>query len=687
MDYDTIVEEELRDEDCPPPSTMLTEEQLSKMSGGELIDLCKKRNVAIRGTNADKIKRLLLGKKRRKVPSDQERKANQREWKAKSRAKKKEAEILQRQKDEEESNKNLTQFSRKVAPKEDLYMTYETSPEKLPRWLWEVMRQDILRRAQKEAEAARKVTWRADPKNRARENALSAARMRKKRAEEQAAYESRQLKLTAKKRVETEKNHQAELPPDLLSSGCGGSGRGNRMSGCGCLQPTQKKIFEITGPGGHPVHASAAIEPSMSHFLMVCPLRRNRMPQQMCYLERDQPHDPLLFDVALKNHSTTGRIPGWQVRINASSGRLYYYNYRSGITQWERPTSKSAEDGVDSTPAGGGSEVVDAESTTAKEGIQGDAKEGEEMSTGSESSPARTSKKVTPSLVSDLLKDTDTVEIRINGISVCRLLRDCTHARATIRQTSWGDRSWRKRKPRGGIWKWERSLIITHYYHFLHGETVWGWEEKFCIEVFFRALSDDLISGAEEIIAKWDEREHWDGHHLYKFLEENGVTEHNYWTGMYFDRIVFQQFAWKKGKNNTLWKAVSKELRERNDSDRSARYGNDWGFCSWKCYADFKRKGKKFKSQNPHVSVPDIFNARTSADCKWCQKCLSEFKKFGRKAGDAVPGQLCAVEAGRMPFGKKEAGECNEQSVPDEQLSALLLMDGSHDEDGTTAEI
>ena len=155
---------------------------------------------------------------------------------------------------------------------------------------------------------------------------------------------------------------------------------------------------------------------------------------------------------------------------------------------------------------------------------------------GSESSPARTSKKVTPSLVSDLLRDPDTVEIRINGISVCRLLRDCTHARATIRQTPWGERSWRRRKPWGSKWekKWEKSLIITHYYHFLHGETAWGWEEKFCVEVIFRGpLSDDLISGAEEIIAKWGEREHWDGHHLYKFLEENEVTAHDYWTGMY----------------------------------------------------------------------------------------------------------------------------------------------------------
>ena len=266
------MEEELRDEDRPPPSTTLTEEQLSKVSGGELIDLCKKRNLAIRGTNADKIERL-LGKKRRKVP------ANQRERKAKSRAKKKEAEILQRQKDEEESNKNLTQFSRKVAPKENLWMTYETSPEKLPAWLWKAMRQDELRRAQKEAEADRKVTWRADPKNRARENALSAARMRKKRAEEQAAYESRQLKLAAKKRAETERNHQAKLPPDLLSSGCGGPGKGNRMSGCGCQQPTQKKIFEITGPAGHPVLASADVKESKWHLILVCPLRENRMPK------------------------------------------------------------------------------------------------------------------------------------------------------------------------------------------------------------------------------------------------------------------------------------------------------------------------------------------------------------------------------------------------------------------------
>ena len=273
------MEEELRDEDCPLPSTTLTEEQLSKVSGGELIDLCKKRNLAIRGTNADKIKRLLLGKKRRKVPSDQERKANQRERKAKSRANKKEAEILQRQKDEEESNKNLTQFSRKVAPTIDLWMTYETSPEKLPRWLWELMRQDELRRAQKEAEADRKVTWRADPKNRARENSLSAQRMRKKRAEEQAAYESRQLKLAAKKRAETERNHQAEFPPDLLSSGCGGPGKGNRMSGCGCQQPTQKKIFEITGPAGHPVLASADVKESKWHLILVCPLRENRMPK------------------------------------------------------------------------------------------------------------------------------------------------------------------------------------------------------------------------------------------------------------------------------------------------------------------------------------------------------------------------------------------------------------------------
>jgi hypothetical protein len=46
------------------------------------------------------------------------------------------------------------------------------------------------------------------------------------------------------------------------------------------------------------------------------------------------------------------------------------------------------------------------------------------------------------------------------------------------------------------------------------------------------------------------------------------------------------------------------------------------------------------------------------------------------------------VEAGQ---GKKVAGECNEQNVPDEQLSAGLLIDGSHDEDermdGMTAEI
>ena len=113
--YDTIMKEERtesEDGDRPPPSATLTEEQLSEMSGAELIDLCKKRNLAIRGTNADKIERLLLGKKRRKVPSDQERKANQRERTAKSRARKKEAESLQRQKDEEESNKNLTQFSK-----------------------------------------------------------------------------------------------------------------------------------------------------------------------------------------------------------------------------------------------------------------------------------------------------------------------------------------------------------------------------------------------------------------------------------------------------------------------------------------------------------------------------------------------------------------------------------------------
>ena len=131
--YNTITKEErteCEDGDRPPPSATLTEEQLSEMSGAELIDLCKKRNLAIRGTNANRIERLL---KKRKVPSNQERKANQRERKAKSRARKKEAESLQRQKDEEESNKNLTQFSRKVAPKEDPWMTYETSPEKLPR--------------------------------------------------------------------------------------------------------------------------------------------------------------------------------------------------------------------------------------------------------------------------------------------------------------------------------------------------------------------------------------------------------------------------------------------------------------------------------------------------------------------------------------------------------------------------
>jgi hypothetical protein len=718
------------------------------MSNTALKDLCKKTGAAIRGTKADVIERLLGKKKKREVPSDHERKANQRERKAKSRAKKKDAEILQSQKDEEESNKNLTQFSRKAGGCVDgmgrrvsLYTLYETSPEKLPAWQRELIRQDELSRAQKEAEAARKATWRADPKNRAyenslnaqrmrkkrgalgsedrkaweashkkaernhgaesaakaawrgdpknraRENALNTARMRKKRGpplkskeraaweasqrtpEEQAAYKSRM----AEKRAEAERNHRAELPPDLLSSGCGGPGRGNGMSGCGCQQPTQKKIFEITGPGGHPVHASAAIEPSMSHFLMVCPLRlrESRMPQQMCYLERDQPHDPLLFDVAFTNNNS-GYIPQpWQVRIDASSGRLYYYHFLSGITQWERPTYKPAEDGVDPEW------LVQLEA---------------------ELSPARKSKKVIPSpfFVSDLLKDPDTVEIRINGISVCRLLRDCTHTRATIQQTAWGDspfgRLWRKPLDRSyGKWekKWEKSLIITHHYHFLHGETVWGWEEKFCVEVIFRGpLSDDLISGAEEIIAKWGKREHWDGHHLYKFLEENGVTAHDYWTGMNFDRIVFQQFAWKKGNNNTLWKAVNNERRDRNDSDRSARYGNDWGFCSWKCYADFKRKGKKFKSQNPHVSVPDILDARTSADCKWCQKYLSEFKKFGRKAGDAVPRQLREVEAGQ---GKKVAGECNEQNVPDEQLSAGLLIDGSHDEDermdGMTAEI
>ena len=80
------------------------------MSNTALKDLCKKTGAAIRGTKADVIERLLGKKKKREVPSDQERKANQRARKAKSRAKKKDAEILQRQKDEEKSNKNLTQF-------------------------------------------------------------------------------------------------------------------------------------------------------------------------------------------------------------------------------------------------------------------------------------------------------------------------------------------------------------------------------------------------------------------------------------------------------------------------------------------------------------------------------------------------------------------------------------------------
>ena len=290
------------------------------------------------------------------------------------------------------------------------------------------------------------------------------------------------------------------------------------------------------------------------------------------------------------------------------------------------------------------------------------------------------STKVIPFIVSDLLKDPDTVEIRINGISVCRLLRDCTHARATVGE-AWDERSNKFWGERG------RNLLVTHYYHFLHGETVWGWEEKFCVEVIFRGLSDDVICGAKEIIAEWGKREHWDGHHLYKFLEENGVTEHKYWRGMHFKRIVFEQFAWKDGYNNILWKAVRTELRERSEYDCLVYGGNEWGFCSWECYADFKRKGKEFKSQNPHVSSRDVFNARTTADCKRCQMYLSEFKKFGRNSGDTAPRQLGEVETGRMPFGKKVAGECNEQNVPDEQLSAGLLMDGSHDEDGMTAEI
>lgn len=171
------------------------------------------------------------------------------------------------------------------------------------------MRQDELRRAQEEAKADRKSIWRADPENRAHENFLSAQRMRKKRGpglkskeraaweasqrtpEEQAAYKSRQLEKRAEERAHKEMNHRALLPPDYSSCTVGVT-----SNCCECRQPTEKDTFEITGPGGHPVYASASVEDST---IMECPLRE--MPNQMCYCERDEEHNELLFKLTLKN--------------------------------------------------------------------------------------------------------------------------------------------------------------------------------------------------------------------------------------------------------------------------------------------------------------------------------------------------------------------------------------------------
>ena len=210
--------------------THYAEEELDAMSVKQLKTALGEVGLSTRnGTKLQLKNRYLQGKKKKKeTMSEAERKAKYNENRRKKRAERSA---------EEKATKNLIDAERMAKARENPeYRLKENESNR--------QQMSIKREKEREKERERLKAGKIDP---------------------------RLLEFMAEERAHKEMNHRALLPPDYSSCTVGVT-----SNCCECKQPTEKNSFEITGPGGHPVYASASVEDST---IMECPLRE--MPNQM----------------------------------------------------------------------------------------------------------------------------------------------------------------------------------------------------------------------------------------------------------------------------------------------------------------------------------------------------------------------------------------------------------------------